>query len=111
MHRSLWLNDPDCLMLRHAETQLTDDQVRTWALAVGMSGGMAIVSDDLALLGTGERALLDEVVALGREVDAAAAAGAPPRCADLLDGPVPTTLEAVGRTLVGDPDAGTSRLV
>ncbi len=110
LHRNLWLNDPDCLMLRTTETQLDAAQVRAWALAVAMSGGMAIVSDDLALLGAEERALLDEVVALGREVDAAAAAGAPPRCPDLLDGPIPTTLEAAGRTLVGDPEAGTATL-
>jgi len=110
LHRRLWLNDPDCLMLRTAETQLTPEQVRAWALAVGMSGGMALVSDDLALLGDEEHALLDEVLTLGRQVDAAAVAGAPPRCPDLLDHPVPTTLEAAGRTLVGDPGSGTAEL-
>ena len=47
--------------------------MRAWALAVGVSGGMALVSDDLALLGHDARALLDEVVALGREADAGAA--------------------------------------
>ena len=53
LHRQLWLNDPDCLMLRPSETHLTTEQARTWALAVGVSGGMALVSDDLALLGPG----------------------------------------------------------
>lgn len=110
LHRALWLNDPDCLMLRHAETRLTDEQVRAWALAVAMSGGMALVSDDLALLGDDERALLDEVVTLGREVDAAAVAGSPPRCPDLLDAAVPRVLEAAGRTLTGDPETGTATL-
>ena len=71
---------------------------------------MALVSDDLALLGADERALLDEVLALGREVDAAAMAGNPPRCPDLLDGPIPTILEAAGHTLTGDPETGTATL-
>lgn len=74
MHRRLWLNDPDCLMLRTTETELTARQVTAWARAVGESGGMALVSDDLSLLGPDSRALLDEVIATGRASDAAAAA-------------------------------------
>jgi alpha-galactosidase len=110
LHRRLWLNDPDCLMLRTSETNLAPEQARAWALAVGVSGGMALVSDDLALLGGEERALLDEVLALGREVDAAAIAGTPPSCLDLLDADIPTTLRGAGHTLVGDPEAGTATL-
>jgi len=72
MHRRLWLNDPDCVMLRTTETHLTTEEVRRWALAVGDSGGMVLVSDDLALLGGDERALLDEVIARGRAADAQA---------------------------------------
>ena len=66
MHRRLWLNDPDCVMLRTTDTDLTAEEVRRWALAVGDSGGMVLVSDDLSLLGADERALLDEVIARGR---------------------------------------------
>ena len=79
LHRRLWLNDPDCLMLRTDRTELEPEQMRAWALAVGVSGGMALVSDDLALLGADARALLDEVVALGREADARAAPAPLPR--------------------------------
>ena len=71
MHRHLWLNDPDCVMLRTQQTSLSAEEVRRWAMAVGDSGGMVLVSDDLALLGAQERALLDEVIALGRANDAA----------------------------------------
>lgn len=57
---------------------------------------MAIVSDDLALLGPADRALLDEALALGRAADAAAAAGSTARCDDLLSGtgdlPIPVAL-------------------
>ena len=59
-------------MLRTSETDLTPEQVRTWAHAVGDSGGMVLVSDDLSLLGADERALLDDVIARGREADAQA---------------------------------------
>jgi alpha-galactosidase len=73
MHRRLWLNDPDCLMLRTTETELSPRQVQAWARAVGESGGMALVSDDLSLLGPESRQLLDEVIEAGRAADAAAA--------------------------------------
>ena len=94
LHRRLWLNDPDCLMLRTDRTQLEPEQMRAWALAVGVSGGMALVSDDLALLGADAHALLEEVVALGRAADAGTH---PPRCADLLDHDPPRRPHLVGR--------------
>ncbi|MFL6204334.1 MAG: glycoside hydrolase family 36 protein [Acidimicrobiales bacterium] len=105
LHRRLWLNDPDCLMLRTERTQLVPEQLRAWALAVGASGGMALVSDDLALLGAEAHRLLDEVVALGRRAD-----GAPvsPRCPDLLDADPPARLVAADVELVGDPLVGTA---
>ena len=104
LHRRLWLNDPDCIMLRTSETQLSPEPARAGALAVGVSGGMAIGSEDLGLLGPAERALLDEALALGRASDAAAAEGVTARCGDLLAGagdhPVPTRLvDGVGTSL------------
>ena len=78
MHRRLWLNDPDCLMLRSAETDLGVDAARTWTRAVALSGGMALVSDDLSLLDGEARRLLDEAVEVGRRSDAAALEGVTP---------------------------------
>lgn len=75
MHRRLWVNDPDCLMLRATDTALTPAQVDGWARAVGASGGTVMVSDDLSLLDGQARGLLDETIAAGRAVDAAAQAG------------------------------------
>jgi alpha-galactosidase len=109
-HRRLWLNDPDCLMLRTTDTDLTEDQVRAWALAVAASGGMAIVSDDLALLDDSSRALLEEVLALGRQVDDAARRGPAPRCEDLLSADPPTTLRSPVAELVGSPESGAATL-
>ena len=108
LHRRLWLNDPDCLMLRTAKTDLDAEQIRAWALAVGVSGGMALVSDDLALLDADARDLLDEVVALGRasDADTIAAGGHPPRSNDALDADPPTRLATSSVELVGDPSTG-----
>ena len=74
---SLWLNDPDCLMLRTRATELSPSRCARGRCAVGVCGGMALVSDDLALLDADARRLLDEVVALGRASDAEARAGGP----------------------------------
>jgi alpha-galactosidase len=104
LHRRWWLNDPDCLMLRTSETSLTPEAARAWALAVGVSGGMALVSDDLALLDASARALLDEVLDLGRDSDRGGGA----RCLDLLDAATPGHLTAAGNALVGDPAAATA---
>ncbi len=110
MHRRLWLNDPDCLMLRSTHTELGAAAARTWARAVGVSGGMALVSDDLALLDDGARALLDEAVAIGRASDDAARTSLPAVAPDLLDHRIPTTFTAAGHTLVTDPTTGSSAL-
>jgi len=110
MHRRLWLNDPDCLMLRTSGTLLRPEAAATWARAVGLSGGMALVSDDLALLGRSARALLDECLELGRASDAGARAGSTPVVRSLLDSAIPTDMEAAGRRLEVDTADGSSRL-
>ncbi len=110
LHRKLWINDPDCLMLRSTDTEMSPDAVQTWADAVGLSGGMALVSDDLSLLDAAARRTLADVIELGRAADAEASASRPARCPDLLDHPVPERLSAAGRELVADPGRATSYL-
>ncbi len=110
LHRRLWLNDPDCLMLRTTDTELTPAAARTWAHAVAVSGGMALVSDDLALLGAPERVLFDEVVERGRMSDAAARRGQVAMAGDLLDAPIPTRFRSAGGDLVVDPVTAESTL-
>ena len=111
MHRALWLNDPDCVMLRTEHTELSPEQLRTWARLVGVSGGMALVSDDLGLLGDTARATFAEVTALGRASDAAAKAGTPPRCPDLLGPAGPSRLEGGRAAIALDPGTGASTVV
>ena len=110
MHRRLWLNDPDCVMLRTEDTGLTPAAARTWAHAVGVSGGMALVSDDLGLLGADARTLLDEVLALGRAADDDARRGGGARCPDLLEHQAPGRLESAAGALDADPFTGASHL-
>ncbi len=50
MHKKLWINDPDCLMVRSTDTKLTEEEIRTELSVIGLSGGQVAVSDDLALL-------------------------------------------------------------
>ncbi|HEY4929264.1 MAG TPA: glycoside hydrolase family 36 protein [Acidimicrobiales bacterium] len=110
MHRRLWVNDPDCVMLRTEDTGLTQAAARTWAHAVGVSGGMALVSDDLSSLGPDAHALFDEVVALGRHADADARDGGGARCPDLLEHPAPGRLGSAAGDLDADPLTGASHL-
>lgn len=110
LHRRLWSNDPDCVMLRTTGTELDAAQVRTWAQTVGVSGGMVLASDDLALLGPDARALLDEVLELSAIADAAARAGHGARVPDLLEHREPRRLTVDGLELETDPATGVSRL-
>ena len=84
MHRRLWLNDPDCLMLRTDETELTPAQSRAWACrrrqraAWRWSPTTSPCSTDRpdASARRGDR--------IGRRVDSAALSGSPAQCADLM---------------------------
>jgi len=88
MHRRLWLNDPDCLMLRTRETQLTDDERLALASVIAASGGMLLISDDMALLGEVEGKLFRDAAALAVEMDGGAERD-PVVALDLLEeGPV-----------------------
>jgi len=80
LHQRLWLNDPDCVLLREEPTKLSDTEVRTLAAAVALSGGLVVVSDEIADL-AGER--LDWLVRMlpsvghSPETGAARASGLP----------------------------------
>jgi alpha-galactosidase len=49
-HGRLWLNDPDCLLVRDSETALSLAEVRSLATAIALSGGMVFLSDAMAKL-------------------------------------------------------------
>lgn len=64
MHRAFWLNDPDCLLLRGTETELTKSERELYALSAGALDNMVVVSDKLALLGPEEKGLLRRALGL-----------------------------------------------
>ena len=64
MHRAFWLNDPDCLLVRDREIELTPNERELYALAAGALDNMVIDSDRLSLLGPGEKDLFRRALAL-----------------------------------------------
>lgn len=91
LHRALWLNDPDCLLVRSARTRLTDDEVTTLANVVALGGGSVLLADDLAALPPERLAIAERALALHREV------AGPARCLDLLERDYPQLLFAPRR--------------
>ncbi|HLX04179.1 MAG TPA: glycoside hydrolase family 36 protein, partial [Candidatus Binatus sp.] len=73
MHRRLWLNDPDCLMLRARKTRLTADERAALAATIVASGGMLLISDDMSLLDPEAAKLFRQVTRIAEEIDSNAA--------------------------------------
>jgi len=84
MHRRWWLNDPDCLMLRAKETQLSNDEREALAWTIAASGGMLLISDDMSLLDAESARLFQEVARIGAELDGASRAE-PPLSVDMMN--------------------------
>ncbi len=76
LHRRLFVNDPDCLLARRRETELSEGEIRALAAAIAGTGGMVLFSDDLGALDAEDRALVAEVARLAAEVDRAGGARA-----------------------------------
>jgi alpha-galactosidase len=95
-HRRLWLNDPDCLMLRVSETRLSPEERFALAAAIAVSGGMLLFSDDIELLDEDSARLFRMVASIGMEVDHASA-NEPPLANSLMDDRAMPTLVAQGR--------------
>jgi alpha-galactosidase len=94
MHRRLWLNDPDCLMLRSKETSLSNDEREALAWSIAATGGMLLISDDMQLLDMKTANLFQEVARLGAQVDEASRIE-PPLMVDFM-------VETPVKTLVGE---------
>lgn len=54
LHRRLWINDPDCLLLRSSQTELSTRQRQLAADVIAGTGAFLMLSDDLALYGPEE---------------------------------------------------------
>ncbi|MGC2760517.1 MAG: hypothetical protein WA206_04310, partial [Candidatus Binatus sp.] len=73
MHRRLWLNDPDCLMLRARETRLSADERAALAATIVASGGMLLISDDMSILDAEAGKLFRTAAQIAAEIDSNAA--------------------------------------
>ncbi len=79
LHQRLWVNDPDCVLLRDEKTRLSETEVRPVAAAAAVSGGLLLLSDDLENLSDGRRALLQRLLPpLGRVPQLGPTSGAIP---------------------------------
>ncbi len=67
MHRQLWLNDPDCLMMRTKKTHLKATERFTQINAIILSGGLLLYSDDLSSLPDTAYSEMETITALSRE--------------------------------------------
>lgn len=61
LHRRWWLNDPDCLLARES-SELTLDEVQALASVIALSGGMFLVSDDMATLSPARRGIVEALL-------------------------------------------------
>lgn len=50
MHNTLWINDPDCVVVRENKSKLTIPEIQTELTIFGLSGGQVFYSDDMTLL-------------------------------------------------------------
>jgi alpha-galactosidase len=57
LHQRLWLNDPDCVLLREVDTKLDETEVEAVVATAAVSGGLALASDDWTRVGPARREL------------------------------------------------------
>jgi alpha-galactosidase len=69
LHRRVFINDPDCLLLRPEETELTAEQRSFLVAVIAGVGGFAVLSDDLALYTEAEWSLLEAARVVLSDVD------------------------------------------
>jgi len=73
LNGTAWINDADAVLVGEP---LTEDEARTWASVVALSGGMALASEDLGRLPDERLAILKRLMpvapVLGRALDVAA---------------------------------------
>ncbi len=67
LHQRLWLNDPDCVLLRDVDTKLEPVEVDALAATIAVSGGLVLASDDWTEVIPSRRELLRRMLpAIGR---------------------------------------------
>jgi alpha-galactosidase len=69
LHRRVFINDPDCLLLRPTDTDLDASQRSLLAAVITGTGAFTLLSDDLERYTDAEWGLLDALRSVHRDVD------------------------------------------
>ena len=62
MHNRLWLNDPDCILVRQDDSSLTIEEVHLWATIAALSGGVMMFSDRMMEVSEERLRILDRLL-------------------------------------------------
>ncbi|MBN2228315.1 MAG: alpha-galactosidase [Candidatus Thorarchaeota archaeon] len=66
LHNRFWLNDPDCVLVRQDDNNLTLDEVRLWATLVGLSGGLLFLGDRMPEVSEDRLRIIDRLLPPGK---------------------------------------------
>jgi alpha-galactosidase len=61
-HNKWWTNDPDCVLVRQEDNNLTLDEIILWLSVVAMSGGLFLLSDRMEDLSEERLDLIDKAL-------------------------------------------------
>jgi alpha-galactosidase len=62
MHGRWWINDPDCVLVRQNDNELTENEVKLWLSIVALSGGAVLMSDRMVEVSEERLSLLDKIL-------------------------------------------------
>lgn len=62
LHNRWWTNDPDCLLARQDDSELTIDELLLWASIVALSGGALLLSDRMMDVSEERLEIIDKVL-------------------------------------------------
>ncbi len=62
MHDRWWINDPDCILVRQDDNDLSMDEIRLWLTLVALSGGAVLLSDRLEEVSEERFRLVDKLL-------------------------------------------------
>ncbi|MFO7837036.1 MAG: alpha-galactosidase [Candidatus Thorarchaeota archaeon] len=62
LHNRWWINDPDCLLVRQEDNELSLEEVRLWASIVALSGGAFLLSDRMMEVSEERLRLVDKLL-------------------------------------------------
>ncbi|MGY5877022.1 MAG: alpha-galactosidase [Candidatus Thorarchaeota archaeon] len=62
MHNRLWINDPDCILVRQDDNDLTVEEVKLWLSVVALSGGILMLSDCMEEVSEDRLQLVDKLI-------------------------------------------------